>query len=177
MLVACLGSMKLGHMRIAGASLCEVGGVLKSAIHLQEAHVELLGLRRAARATRLHGRMLLSLTDNLVSSMAFDAARPNRIILRVDGDTDVLKCERHSMGSDSKGSGRAETKSGQVRFRGTVDQTSVSFLEGPCRLFGSYCPLLFSLPFADRAFVEVVERDARVSLRHRRTWTSGHVSY
>ena len=45
------GSMTLGHMGIVGASLCEVGGVCKSATDLKEARVELLGMRGAARAT------------------------------------------------------------------------------------------------------------------------------
>ena len=70
MLVACLGSMSLGHMRIVGPSRGEVGGVPSPATHLKEGHDGLLGLRRAARATRLRGTLLQSLTENLVSAMA-----------------------------------------------------------------------------------------------------------
>ena len=51
------------------------GFVFADKIHVKEERTEVLGLRRASRNVRNHGRVLLSITDSLPAALSFEKGR------------------------------------------------------------------------------------------------------
>ena len=105
------------------------GFLFQEAIHMLEARIVFLGLKRATRSSHCHGHRILSISDNLSELLAFERGRATNWALRqltrvaaarqigceIDHHHRYVESARNTTDYDSRATERGEVRAGEIQ--------------------------------------------------------------